>query len=250
MEEIEIAEVLGVKKMQADVLIIDDDKSLSKITAKVLEKYGYAVHCCDSAEDAYEYLKKTMPKLIILDINMPGDNGFAFCRELRKTSTLPVLFVSARTSENDRITGLELGADDYISKPYSLQELLSRVKATMRRTYGFSSEEKKFDFGTIHVEVENRTVKKNGEIVKLSLREFDVLLYLLEHPNQVISKEELFSKVWGGFSETELGSLAVHIRWLRQKLEDDPAKPEYITTVWGIGYRFEMGDSYEGRLSE
>lgn len=224
--------------MQTDVLIIDDDKSLAAITKKVLEKYGYSVHCCYRAQEAYDFMKQCMPKLIILDINMPGENGFSFCKELRLFSSIPVLFVSARTSENDRVNGLEIGADDYISKPYSLQELLSRVKAAMRREYGFGREDRKYCFGTVCLDTGSRTVTKNGEQVKLSLREYDILLYFMEHPDRVISKEELFAKVWGGFSETEPGSLAVHIRWLRQKLENNPAEPEYITTVWGIGYLF------------
>lgn len=223
--------------MSTDILIIDDDKELAMILTDMLETYGYQVHHCKSAEETYVYLEQNTAKLLILDINLPGDNGFELCSELRKTSTVPVIFVSARTGENDRIEGLELGADDYLAKPFSLRELLSRVKANLRRAYGFLAEEKVYQSGNLTVETAVRRVKKNGAEIPLSLREYDLLLYFLEHPGTAIAKEKLLSEVWGAFSQAEPATLAVHIRWLREKIEDDPANPRLLQTVWGIGYR-------------
>ena len=151
-----------------------------------------------------------------------------------------MIFVSARTSEDDRIRGLDLGADDYLAKPFSLKELLSRVKANLRRAYGFDEEEKVYQIGAITVEPSTRKVKKNGQELSLSLREYDLLLYFLEHPGIVLSKEKLLSEVWGAFSQIEPATLAVHIRWLREKLEDDPGQPRRIQTVWGIGYQWNQ----------
>ena len=151
-----------------------------------------------------------------------------------------MIFVSARTSEDDRIRGLDLGADDYLAKPFSLKELLSRVKANLRRAYGFDEEEKVYQIGAITVEPSARKVKKNGQELSLSLREYDLLLYFLEHPGIVLSKEKLLSEVWGTFSQIEPATLAVHIRWLREKLEDDPGQPRRIQTVWGVGYQWNQ----------
>lgn len=222
-----------------DVVIIDDDEDLAMIAKDLLEDEGYEVKWLESGEEGYEFLKDNTAKLIILDINLPGDTGFEFCKELRKNSTVPVIFVSARTSENDRITGLDLGGDDYLPKPYSLAELLSRVRALMRRTYGFQTVEKKEQFGSVTVDLATRKVSKNGAKVDLSLKEYDLLVYFLKHPNEAISKEALLAEVWGAFSEVEISTVAVHMRWLREKLEENPSKPEHFKTVWGVGYCFE-----------
>ena len=151
----------------------------------------------------------------------------------------PVIFASARTSEDDRITSFDIGGDDYLPKPYSMQELLSRVNALIRRAYG-SLEEQILKFGDVAVNISSRTVTKNGRKVSLSLREFDLLSYLCENKNTAIPKEKLISEVWGAFSEVETSTLTVHIRWLREKLENDPAKPEFIKTVFKVGYMLEV----------
>lgn len=226
--------------MTTDILIVDDDSDLSQITSDILQEYGYQTKCCISAEEAYDFLKANTPLLIILDINLPGEDGYAFCQSLRRESEIPIIFISARSSERDRINGLELGGDDYLTKPYSLQELLSRVKAMLRRTYGFGNQGKVYTFSDVSVDIAARSVKKCGKEVSLSLREFDLLKYMLEHSSEVLKKEEVFAKVWGVYSEVEISSLAVHIRWLREKLEDDPSHPKHILTVWGVGYRFEL----------
>lgn len=225
-----------------EILIIDDDKDLSFIISEMLESYGYIVTCAENAEEAFTLLSSHSFHLILLDINLPDSTGFELCKELRKVSTVPVIFASARTSETDRITGFDIGGDDYLPKPYSMKELLSRVNALIRRTYGFEQEEKQVKFGDITVNITARTAEKNGIPLPLSLREFDLLAYLCEHPNTALSKEKLLSEVWGAFSMVEPSTLAVHIRWLREKIEDDPAAPKYIKTVYKVGYILETDE--------
>lgn len=225
--------------MNKSILIVDDDEDLSFIISEMLESYGYQVSCAESGTKAFEMLSGNIYHLILLDINLPETTGFELCKELRKVSNVPVIFASARTSETDRITGFDIGGDDYLAKPYSMQELLSRVNALIRRAYGVSEEEKIITFGDVTVNVVSRTVTKNGQAVSLSLREFDLLAFLCQHKNIAISKEKMISEVWGAFSLVEPSTLTVHIRWLREKLEDDPAKPKYIKTVYKVGYMLE-----------
>ncbi len=222
-----------------EILIIDDDNDLSFIISEMLESYGFSVTTAGSGEEAFSLLSNHTYHLILLDINLPDTTGLELCKELRKVSQVPVIFASARTSENDRITGFDTGGDDYLPKPYSMKELLARVNALIRRTYGFTEQEKTITFGNISVNITSRSVSKNGEVISLSLREFDLLAYLCEHKNIAVSKEKLLSEVWGAFSEVEPSTLPVHIRWLREKLEENPAKPEYIKTVYKIGYILE-----------
>lgn len=228
--------------MQKQILIIDDDEDLSFIISDMLQGYGYSVTCVTDGESAFDLLADNVYHLILLDINLPDTDGFALCRELRRVSTVPVIFASARTSETDRITGFDIGGDDYLPKPYSMKELLSRVNALIRRTYGFSGQEEIVTFGDVTVNITARTATKSGKAVSLSLREFDLLAYLCEHKNMAISKDKLLSEVWGVFSMVEPSTLTVHIRWLREKLEKDPSKPIFIKTVWGVGYILEVNE--------
>ena len=221
-----------------NILIIEDDIDFAEIVRDMLEGYDYQVSIVNTCEAAYEILKTNQFHLILMDINLPDGTGFEVCKELRAVSTVPVIFASARTGEDDKITGLDIGGDDYLAKPYSLKELLARVNALIRRTYGLESEERIYQIHTIRVDVANRTVQKNGAEIKLALKEFDLLVYLCAHPNKAIKKEELLREVWGIFSEAEIATVAVHIRWLREKLEDDPSNPVLIRTVWGVGYEF------------
>ncbi len=223
------------------ILIIDDDEDLSFIISEMLEGYGYQVTCVGDTEQAFTLLEEHTYHLILLDINLPDGTGFELCKELRRVSTVPVIFASARTSEDDRVTGFDIGGDDYLPKPYSMKEMLSRVNALMRRTYGFSEQEKVVTFGNVSVNITSRSVTRNGEPVALSLREFDLLAYLCEHANTALSKDKLIAEVWGAFSMVEPSTLTVHIRWLREKLEEDPANPEYIKTVYKVGYMLEIG---------
>ncbi len=222
------------------ILIVDDDKDLSFIISEMLENYGYSVTTADSGEEALALLSEHTYHLILLDINLPDTTGLELCKELRRVSQIPVIFASARTSESDRITGFDIGGDDYLPKPYSMKELLSRVNALIRRTYGFSEQEKIVSFGDISVNITARTVLRNNAAVSLSLREFDLLAYLCEHKNNAVTKEKLLSEVWGAFSAVEPSTLTVHIRWLREKLEADPANPQFIKTVYKVGYMLEV----------
>lgn len=222
------------------ILIVDDDEDLARIMAEMLEDYGYHVTIAKNGDEAFKQLSDNIWHLILLDINLPDETGFELCRELRKVSTVPIIFASARTSETDRITGFDIGGDDYLPKPYSMKELLSRVNALIRRTYGFTEEEKITVFGDVKVNTTARTVTKGGRAISLSLREFDLLAYLCEHKNTAVAKEKLLAEVWGAFSMVEASTLTVHIRWLREKLEDDPAQPQYIKTVYKVGYMLEV----------
>lgn len=225
--------------MKNNILIIDDDADLTFIITDMLEGYGYTVTSAESAEEAFAVLENSSFDLILLDINLPDSTGFEVCRELRRVSNVPVIFASARTSETDRISGFDIGGDDYLPKPYSMAELISRIKALMRRAYGEAERERKLSFGNVTVDLSARAVTKNGSPVTLSLKEFDLLGYLCEHIGTAVSKEELIANVWGAFSTVEPSTLTVHIRWLREKLEDDPAEPEYIKTVYKVGYKLE-----------
>lgn len=228
--------------MPKQILIIDDDEDLSFIISEMLESYGYGVTCAHDSESAFELLSENTYHLILLDINLPDTTGFELCRELRRISTVPVIFASARTSETDRVTGFDIGGDNYLPKPYSMKELLSRVNALIRRTYGFNEEEKIVTFGNVSVNITARTVTRNGGPVSLSLREFDLLAYLCEHKNTAVPKDKLLAEVWGAFSMVEPSTLTVHIRWLREKLEDEPAKPQFIKTVFKVGYMLEVAE--------
>ena len=223
-----------------NILIIDDDEDLAFIISEMLQSYGYAVTHAKNSEEAFSLLTDNTYHLILLDINLPDMTGFELCSELRQRSSVPVIFASARTGETDRITGFDIGGDDYLPKPYSMKELLSRVNALIRRAYGFSEEEKTVSFGNISVNITSRTVTKNGSPVSLSLREFDLLAYLCEHKNTAVPKEKLLSEVWGAFSTAEPSTLTVHIRWLREKLEEEPAAPQFIKTVYKVGYMLEV----------
>ncbi len=226
------------------ILIIDDDKDLSMIVQDMYEDYGYQVTLALESEEAYRLLETNCYHMILLDINLPRISGFEICRELRKISTIPIIFASARTSEDDRVTGLDIGGDDFLPKPYSLKELLSRTNSILRRTYGFEEQNKILEIGkdtenAIRITTSSRTVTRNGQTVSLSLKEFDLLKYLAEHKNEAQKKEVILRQVWGTLSEVELSTLTVHIRWLREKLEVNPSHPFYLKTVWGVGYLLE-----------
>lgn len=223
-----------------NILIVDDDEDLASITSDMLQNYGYHTETVTTVEETFEIMKTKQFHLILLDINLPDGTGFEVCRELRCVSGVPVIFASARTSEDDKIDGLNLGGDDYIEKPYSLKELLARINALIRRSFGSAKEDTIYQFGDVTVNIGQRMVTKQGIEIKMALKEFDVLAYLCAHGNKTVTKEELLHEVWGFFSETEIATVAVHIRWLREKLEEDPSEPVYIRTVWGIGYMLHM----------
>jgi len=224
--------------MTYKILIVDDDKSLSYIMGEALKRHNYDVMLAYSEEECYQILEKNTFHLIILDINLPDSTGFDICKDLRRKSNVPIIFASARSSVTDKIDGLDIGGDFYLSKPYSMSEMLSVVNALIRRCYN-NSEEEIIEFDNIKINITSRSVTKNGLNVQLSLKEFDLLAYMAKNINQAINKDKLISEVWGTFSVVEQSTLTVHIRWLREKLEDDPANPKHIKTVHKVGYMLE-----------
>jgi DNA-binding response OmpR family regulator len=237
-----------------DIFLVEDDISLLEVTRDFLEDNGYSVKTCSKGSEALEVIKEISFKLIILDINLPDIIGFDVCRIIRKTLKVPVIFLSARISDTDKITGLDLGADDYISKPYSLNELLSRIKANLRRRYDYDNhldlaaqdeplkkdETESFSFGNIIVDFEGRKVTVAGIEKDFPAKEFDLLAYLIKNRNKSIAKETLYNEIWGFDSIGEINTLSVHIRRIREKIEEDPSKPKYVKTVWSFGFRFEV----------
>lgn len=230
------------------ILIVDDDVDLSAIVARFLENEGFAAACVESADDAYDYLSHHAVDLVLLDINLPTADGFAVCEELRRASAVPIVFASARTSETDRITGLDIGGDDYLPKPYSLRELLSHVNALLRRSARFSTvAPRRLTVGPFDIDEAAGALFKDGCPVSLSPKEFALACRLMETPGVAVSKDQLVREVWGMFSDVEPQTVSVHMNWVRAKLEDDPQSPAYFKTVRGKGYLFDPEPHREER---
>lgn len=220
--------------MKYDCLIIDDEKLLADSTAEYFNMFGVSTAVVYSAEDCRAFLAENSTSLLLLDINLGNDSGFQLCKELREKTNIPILFISARTSDDDMIIALKIGGDDYIQKPYSLGVLLAKVKAVLKR-YGQSTDS--FDDGWLKVDFNMKKVMVGGKPVKLTALEYKLLEYLINNKDKVISKQELFDKVWED-KFTGDGTLNVHIRKIREAIERDPGSPKYIMTEWGSGYRF------------
>ena len=220
--------------------MVDDDPNISEVVARYLEREGYIV---DVALDGDEALKKTRshpPDLVVLDLMLPKVDGLEICRILRSQSSMAIIMLTAKGEETDKLVGLNLGADDYISKPFSPRELVARVKAVLRRS-SFPSryEGESLLFQDLHIRPSTRTVKVQGDEVELTAKEFDLLLFLVQHPNQVFSREQLLNSVWDYEYFGDASTVTVHVRRLREKIETDPTRPRYILTVWGVGYKFK-----------
>ena len=220
-----------------DILIIEDNEELGQLIYDFIINSDYSADWVKSAEDALQCLEKENYRLLLLDVMLPGQDGFAALNNIRKNHNMPVLMMSARTDDDSKILGMETGADDYIEKPFSIPVLLSKIKALLRRAYP-DSENSILTYKNIRVDVKARSVSKDGNPVDVTGKEFDILVYLMQHTGSVVDKNELFDAVWGYYSETEMSSLNVYIRWLREKIEKDPKEPEYIKTVWRVGYKF------------
>lgn len=224
--------------MRYDCLIIDDEKLLADSTAEYFNLFGVQTAVAYSASDCRSFFDGNTAQLLLLDINLGDGSGFALCRELREKTDIPILFISARTSDDDKIIALNIGGDDYVQKPYSLSVLLAKVKVVLRR-YG-QSEDGRYSDDRLTVDFDARQVLVEGQPVKLTSREFKLLCYLIKNENRVVSKQELFEKVWED-QFTGDGTLNVHIRKIREAIERQPGSPEYIITVWGDGYKFSGG---------
>lgn len=226
--------------MSKRILIIDDDVLLRRSLGFNLEKAGFTVFTSATAEDGLLVAFQQHPDLILLDINLPGMDGLDALKRFREQFNAPVIFVTARRRELDEILGLELGADDYITKPFDFDVLLARIKATLRRANPATTETTSstaVDIGEIHIDPAAHTVSKRGKEIELSPKEFDLLYALALNAGKVVSADELIARVWGAEYEGEPQALYVHIRWLREKLEEDPNHPRHILTVRGVGYK-------------
>ncbi len=221
--------------MKYNCLIVDDEKLLADSTAEYFNLFGVRTAVVYSAEECRLFFKDNTAELILLDINLGDGSGFGLCKELRDRTEIPILFISARTSDDDKIVALNIGGDDYIQKPYSLGVLLAKIKAVLKR-YGQAATASYSD-GYLSVDMQSRQVMVNGKTVKLTALEFRLLAYLIENGGKVISKRELFEKVWED-KFTGDGTLNVHIRRLREAIEKNANAPEYILTIWGDGYKF------------
>jgi DNA-binding response OmpR family regulator len=223
----------------ARILIIEDDVTLGGMLSERLRDRGHdAILAADGAQGLQRALDDS-PDLVILDLMLPGLDGWEICRRLRETSDVPVLMLTARIDAQDVVRGLELGADDYVRKPFDLAELESRVMALLRRADGFGIEPSQlYDDGVLRIDPERRIVTRHGQPVRLTPTEFRLLAYLASHADRAISQAELVREVWGPEYIDDASVVTVYVRYLREKLEDAPSRPEYIRTEWGMGYRF------------
>lgn len=225
-----------------DCLIVDDEEALSQSTCEFFNMFGVKTFWVSDKTACFDFLLKNKVDLILLDINLGQSSGFEICKELRTTMDTPILFISARTSDDDVLLALNIGGDDYIQKPYSLNILMAKVKTVLKRYK--SNYASNVSFGRFSIDLDMEKLMVDGREVKLKSMEYRLLSYLVKNKNRTISKDELFQKVWGDVITGE-GTLNVHIRRLREKIEENPNEPQYIKTVWGTGYVFEIGDSYE-----
>jgi two-component system response regulator RegX3 len=227
------------ESMQGNILVTEDVKELADLVTLYLSKEGFDVRAVESAEDGFTVIESWKPELVILDINLPGMDGFEFLQKFRKSNDAPVLIVSARDNDEDQISGLGIGADEYITKPFSPKVLVARVRALFRRFKGFNekNQENAFRFGPFFLDYESCILKKNDERITLSAKEYNCLAWLTKHSGKPMDVKTIYAEVWKN-NYGDLTTVAVYIQRLRKKIEDDPANPVYIETVHGMGYRF------------
>jgi DNA-binding response OmpR family regulator len=225
---------------QERVLVVEDDPTVAEVVIRYLQAEGYAVAASSDGADGLRRALADPPDLVVLDVMLPSIDGLEVCRRLRAEVPVPVIILTARGGEADRIAGLELGADDYVAKPFSPRELTARVKAVLRRARGPVPEGNAAGMcaGELEVDTVAHEVRRAGQLLPLTVKEFDLLVYLMRHPRRAFKREELLSEVWG-FDYGDTSTVTVHIRRLREKIEADPSQPHHVATVWGVGYRFE-----------
>jgi DNA-binding response OmpR family regulator len=224
--------------MSTTVLVVDDEPIVREVVLRYLERDGFRTLEAGDGDTARRLLENESPGLVILDIMLPGIDGLELCRWIRARSDLPVILLTARGEEADWIVGLELGADDYVTKPFSPRELAARVRTVLRRSTPDIGKAERLSFDELDLDARTREVACRGEQLRLTAREFDLLWFLASHPKQVFSRDQLMDRVWGYAAALDTGTVTVHIRRLREKIEVDPARPERLQTVWGVGYRF------------
>jgi DNA-binding response OmpR family regulator len=220
------------------ILVVDDEPTIREVVVSYLQRDGFRTLEAADGNRARELLETEPPDLVVLDVMLPGPDGLELCRWIRSRSKLPVIMLTARGEESDRIVGLELGADDYVTKPFSPRELAARVRTVLRRAEPGEGDAEQLSFDGLVLDARSREVKLHGEPVRLTAKEFDLLWFLASHPQRVFSRDDIMRRIWGYSAALDTGTLTVHVRRLREKLEDDPSHPRRLETVWGIGYRF------------
>ena len=218
-----------------DILIVEDNKEIGNLLCDFFRKENYTVSVVENGEKALELYEKYGAKVIVLDIMLPGMDGFSVCSKIRETSNTHILIASAKVEKNDKLKGLNLGADDYVEKPYDVDILIAKIKGILKRKYG----QEEIVEGNIRLNTVKQSIYVNEQKKEATEKEFELLKLLIENKNVTMKKEYLFNNVWGSDSDSEIQTLTVHIKWLREKIEEDPKKPKHIITEWGVGYRFE-----------
>jgi DNA-binding response OmpR family regulator len=221
----------------ATVLVVDDEPIVREVVVRYLAREGYRTLEAGDGDVARGLIEQSDPDLVVLDVMLPGTDGLELCRWIRGRSELPVIMLTARGEEADRIVGLELGADDYVTKPFSPRELAARVRSVLRRSASAAPAAEALSFGDVRLERETREAHKSGAPIRLTAKEFDLLWFFASHPRRVFSRDQLMASVWGYTAALDTGTVTVHVRRLREKIEDDPSQPTYLETVWGVGYR-------------
>jgi DNA-binding response OmpR family regulator len=220
------------------VLVVDDEPIVREIVVKYLRREGFKTLEAADGDTAIALVEREHPDLVVLDLMLPGTQGIGVCRWIRDRSSLPVIMLTALGDEADRIVGLELGADDYVTKPFSPRELVARVRTVLRRAEPIQSRDERLTFGDLEIDAATRDVRKDGDELRLTAKEFDLLWFLASHPRRVFSRDQLMDRVWGYSAALDTGTVTVHVRRLREKIEDDASRPNRLETVWGVGYRF------------
>ena len=220
------------------VLVVDDEPMVRDVVTRYLERDGHRVVEAEDGDTARTLIEREAPSLVLLDVMLPGKtDGLELCRWIRSSSDLPVILLTARVEETDRIVGLELGADDYVTKPFSPRELATRVKTVLRRARPSRPPRERISVGRLAIDAATREARRDGEVVSLTAKEFDLLWFLASNANRAFSRDQLMHRVWGYSAALDTGTVTVHVRRLREKLERDPSEPQLLETVWGVGYR-------------
>ena len=217
-----------------DILLVEDNVEICNLLADFLRAENYTVSIAKSGEKALSLYEKYGARLVLLDINLPGMDGFSVCEKMRKNDNIPIMILTARTAREDKLNGILLGADDYIEKPFDIEILIAKIKGIFKRRLARDV----ISDGDITLNISNGTVQKNGKLISFSAKEFELLQILMQNKGRTLNKDFLFNRVWGIDSESEMQTLTVHIKYLREKVEDDPKNPQKIITVWGKGYRW------------
>ena len=225
--------------MMKDILLVEDNQELSALIATFLKKDGYSIQICESGEAAIQFLEEESVKMLLLDIMLPGMDGFAVCSEVRKRQAVPIVIMSAMTDKDNQLKGYEIGADDYLEKPVDIDLLRMKIRAMMHRNYENIQANQLISCGDITMDLDAKCVYQNEKQLELNVKEYELLLLLIQNAGKTLNKDYIFNKIWGADSFSENQTLTVHIKRLRDKIEPNPKRPVHIQTVWGVGYKYE-----------